>query len=168
MSLRTLAAAALASLLMLTAGGVSADDSLPADDPHKIGYGYHDHVFGVFVGGASEEIGRRENGFVLGFEYEYRFGPNLGIGAIIERTYGDLEIDVYALPIAYHNGPWKLYVAPGIEDGAGGSETMFRVGVEHGFHVGKWEISPQVDIDFVERETDVLVIGVVFARGFNW
>jgi hypothetical protein len=45
---------------------------------------------------------------------------------------------------------------------------MLRVGVEHGFHVGKWEISPQVDIDFVERESDVLVIGVVFARGFNF
>ncbi|MEE4161219.1 MAG: hypothetical protein V2I25_01850, partial [Woeseiaceae bacterium] len=93
---------------------------------------------------------------------------SFGIGAIVEHTYGDLDIYVYAVPFAYHNGPWKLYVAPGVEEGEGGSLGMLRVGVEHGFHVGKWEISPQVDVDFVERESDVFVIGVVFARGFNF
>ena len=162
------AAIVLAGVLILATGGAAADDSLHADDPHTKGYGYHDHIVGLFVGGATEEFGRRENGAVIGLEYEYRFGPRFGIGAIVEHTYGDLDIYVYALPFAYHNGPWKFYVAPGVEEGEGGSEGMLRVGVEHGFHVGKWEISPQVDIDFVERESDVFVIGVVFARGFNF
>ena len=128
---------------------------------------YHKHILGLFVGGAAEEFGRRDNGFVLGLDYEYRFSPSFGIGAILEHTYGDLDIYVYAIPFAYHNRRWKLYIAPGIEEGEGGAEQMLRIGAEYGFHAGKWEISPQVDIDFVERERDVFVIGMTFARSFD-
>ena len=152
----------------LAPGHVHAEEETHAGASHGAAHPYHRHIVGLFVGGATEEFGRRENGFVLGLEYEYRFGPSFGIGAIAEHTYGDLDIWVYAVPFAYHNGPWKLYVAPGVEEGEGGNERMLRIGVEYGLHAGKWEISPQVDIDFVERESDVVVIGVVFARGFDF
>jgi len=39
-----------------------------------------------------------------------------------------------------------------------------RIGFEYGFEKGAWEISPQLDVDFVDDE-EVYVIGVVFGRG---
>jgi hypothetical protein len=165
-------ASCVATLLALTVlsipAGASAEEEAHDGAAHGATHAYHEHIFGLFVGGAEEDSGRRENGFVLGLEYEYRFNQSFGIGAVVEHTYGDLDIWVYAVPFAYHNGPWKMYVAPGVEEGEGGSENMLRFGVEYGFHAGKWEISPQIDIDFVERESDVFVIGVVFARGFDF
>jgi hypothetical protein len=46
-----------------------------------------------------------------------------------------------------------------------GEEPLLRIGAEYGFHMGDFEISPQVDLDFVEDEA-LFVIGVVFAYTF--
>lgn len=158
---------ALATLAALAPGMLLAEEGAHADSPAHGSHPYHTHILALFVGGAHEEFGRRENGAAIGIEYEYRFGPRFGVGAILEHTYGDLDTWVYAIPFAYHNGPWKFYAAPGIEEGEAGSERMLRLGVEYGFHVGRWEISPQVDIDVVEREGEVYVLGLTFARGFD-
>lgn len=159
--------ALLAALAALLPTGASADDTAHAAGNPSGPHGYYRHIAGVFLGGAHEEFGNREDGFAIGIEYEYRFGPRFGVGAILEHTYGNLDTWVYALPFAYHNGPWKLYAAPGIEEAESGSERMLRLGVEYGFHVGQWEISPQLDVDFIEREGEVFVLGVVFAKGFG-
>jgi len=110
----------------------------------------------------------REHGVALGIEYERRLNDRFGIGGILEHTYGELDVWVYAVSFAYHSGPWRLYAAPGIEDTHHGSEKMLRLGVEYGSPAGRWIIAPQFDIDFVEREAEVLVIGERFARGFNF
>ncbi len=55
--------------------------------------------------------------------------------------------------------------APGIEDGEHGTEKLVRIGAEYGFEVKGWEISPQVDLDFVDGD-QVFVLGVTFGRGF--
>jgi len=69
------------------------------------------------------------------------------------------------VPFAYHTGRWKYYVAPGAEDSEHGSEFLIRLGLEYAYEVGTWEISPQLDIDFVGGEK-VLVLGVTFGKGF--
>lgn len=158
----------LAATIALVPGTLLAEETAHGESQSHGSHAYHTNILGLFVGVAHEEFGRRENGAAIGIEYEYRFGPRFGIGGIVEHTYGDLDTWVYAIPFAYHNGPWKLYAAPGIEEGEAGSERMLRLGVEYGFHMGKWEISPQVDIDIVEREGEVYVLGVVFARGFDF
>lgn len=157
--------------LTLCASEISAEETHSAVAPHSTDHSdhsYHPHTAGIFAGFATEDEGVRENGFALGLEYEYRFNRSFGIGGVIEHTWGDLDTWVYAVPFAYHRGPWKLYVAPGIEDGDHGTEDLIRLGVEYGFHVDGWEISPQVDLDIVGRETEVWVFGVVFARGFEF
>ena len=78
---------------------------------------------------------------------------------------GDLDFWVYALPFAYHSERWKFYVAPGVEDGDEGSEFLARVGGEYAFAAGTWEISPQLNVDFVDGE-EVFVLGLVFGKGF--
>ena len=92
-------------------------------------------------------------------------GATFGIGALAEHTFGSLDAWVFAVPAAIHSGPWKFYVAPGIEDSERGTESLVRVGVEFGFEVDEWEIAPQIDVDFVDGE-EIFVIGVVFGYGF--
>ena len=59
-----------------------------------------------------------------------------------------------------------MYVAPGIEHEEGhGDHYMVRLGVEYAFQVGKYEIAPQLDVDFVNGDT-VFVMGLTFGLGF--
>lgn len=159
--------AAILALFIAAATPPAAADPASHDAMHNAARNYHTHTAGIFVGGASDDLGKRE-GFALGLEYEYRFDRRWGIGFMLEHTYGEMDTWVYVMPIAYHVGRWKLYAAPGVEDGHHGSENMVRVGFEYGIHLDKWEISPQFDIDFVERERDVFVVGLTFARGFDF
>ena len=129
---------------------------------------HRDHALGFVVGGATEESGSRDDGVAVGVEYERRLTPGFGIGGIVEHTYGELDVWVYAVSFAFHTGPWRLYAAPGIEDTHHGSEKMLRLGVEYGIPVGRWEIAPQFDLDIVDREAEVLVLGLTFARGFDF
>ena len=145
------------------------DDAHAAADhsAHSARHPFKTHTLGVFVGGAADTGELRDNGVAIGWEYEYRFSSSFGMGGVIEHTFGDIDVYVFGVGFAYHNGPWKMYAAPGIEHSEEGNNGMVRFGVEYGFHVGKWEISPQIDLDFVEREAEVFVVGLVFARGFE-
>ncbi len=158
--IRTLAIAFV--LISLPLASVANEPSL--GDAHGKEHTYHPNVIGVFAGVTSES--RREEAFTLGIEYERRLSERIGVGAVVERATGDLDFWVYAVGIALHEGPWRFFAGPGIEDSdAHGNEFLFRVGVEYGWHVGSVEIAPQVDLDFVDGETE-LVVGLVIARGF--
>jgi len=130
---------------------------------HETAHEFHPNFLGMFVGITSEQ--RREAGLALGIEYERRLNKSFGIGLVAEHTFGDLDFWVFAVPFAYHTGRWKFYVAPGIEDGDHGTESLIRIGAEYAYEVGEWEISPQLDLDFVDGE-EVWVLGVVFGKGF--
>jgi hypothetical protein len=151
------------ALLTMVLGAVRA-----GAEPHvshgSDGHGYHKNVVGVFTG--ITHAGRRENGAALGFEYERRFSERFGVGAVVEHTFGDADVWIAAIPFAFHTGHWKLYVAPGLEDGHHGTEELLRLGAEYAFELSDgWEIAPQINVDLVDNE-DVWVFGVVFAKGF--
>ncbi len=159
----------LAGLAMLLALPSAVFANEPAHDDkhpeaHSEEHAFHRNVIGVFAGVTSES--RREEAFTLGIEYERRLSERFGVGGLVERAMGDLEFWVYAVTFAYHEGPWKFYGGPGIEDSdAHGNEFLFRVGVEYAWEVGSYEIAPQLDVDFVDGEHE-LVLGLVLARGF--
>ena len=91
---------------------------------------------------------------------------SFGIGVIVERTFGDGDFTVVAVPFGYRIDRWKFYVAPGIEDSdEHGTQSLVRLGAEYAFKAGSWEISPQFAVDFVGGHK-VLVLGVVFGKGF--
>ena len=126
-------------------------------DPHK-------NIVGIFAGITHGD--RRLNAPALGLEYARHIRGNFSIGAIAEFTAGDADVWVFAVPFAYSLGHWKMYVAPGIEDGHHGKEDLVRLGVERAFEMsGGWEIAPQLNVDIVDGE-DVWVIGAFFARRF--
>ena len=138
--------------------------STPAYGEESEGHSeYHPNLLALFIGVTSEE--RRETGLALGIEYERRLSKAFGIGALVEHTFGDIDTTVYAVPFAYHSGPWKVYVAPGLEDSDDGTEGLVRIGAEYGFEAGDWEISPQIDVDFVDGD-QAFVFGIVFGKGF--
>jgi hypothetical protein len=125
---------------------------------------YHKNLVGVFTG--VTHGGRRKNAGALGFEYERRLSERFGLGVTAEYTFGDADVWVAVVPFAYHAGQWKLYVAPGVEDGHHGTEELLRLGAEYAFEFADgWEIAPQINVDLVDKE-DVWVFGVVFAKGF--
>ncbi len=129
---------------------------------HAESHQYHPNMLGLFLG---ETFEGREEAFTIGLEYERRINKSFGVGAFAEYVSGDLDFWLYGVPFAYHTGPWKLYVAPGVEDGEHGSEFLVRVGGEYAFEVGEFEISPQLNLDFVDSE-EVWVLGVVIGKSF--
>ena len=130
---------------------------------HEATDDFHPNLLALFVGVTYE--GSSEIDLALGIEYERRLNESFGVGVLAKHTFGDLDFWVYAVPFAYHTGRWKFYVAPGVEDGKHGSESLVRLGGEYAFEVGAWEISPQLDVDFVDGD-EVLVLGVTFGKGF--
>jgi len=154
----------LAVLLAICAPYVLAQtDEHESNSEHEAPQEAHRNYIAGFIGGAHE--GRREIGLSLGISYGRKLSESFGIGVIAEHTYGDFDIWVYAVPFAYLTGPWKLYVAPGVEVGEEGSESLVRLGAEYAFEVGAFEVAPQLAMDFVGGEK-VLVLGVVFGKSF--
>jgi hypothetical protein len=127
-------------------------------------HSFHKNVVGAFVG--MTHAGHRETEAAIGLEYSRRINEHFSIGGVAEYTGGDADLWVAVLPFGWHLGHWKLFVAPGVEDGHHGKEELIRLGVEYAFELGDgWEIAPQVNVDFVDSD-DVWVFGFVFARGF--
>lgn len=102
----------------------------------------------------------------MGLVYEWRAKESFSLSVEVERVSGDLDFWVATFPLGWHVNQWKFFAGPGIEmlDG-GDSEAMLRVGGEHGFEFGRWELSPAAALDFVDSETE-LVIGAVLKYGF--
>lgn len=134
-----------------------------ASREHDEDTGQHRNVVALTAGITHE--GRRDNEPSVGIEYERRIGLRLGVGLLIEHTFADEDFTVFAMPIAVHFDRLKLFAAPGIEDSEIGSEAMLRLGAEYAFEWGRYEIAPQLDIDFVDGE-QVVVAGVAIGLPF--
>ena len=128
------------------------------EDHHK----HESNEIAVFIGLTHE---RRENGAALGLEYERRIDETLGIGVIAERTWGDFDFWVFAVPLTLHVDRWKFVLAPGIEESGGQSENLVRIAVGYEFESSKAKVTPSLSVDFVDGEA-VFVLGVAFGTGF--
>lgn len=154
-------AVAAALVLLAASAPLSAGAAEPEYDQEHV---THPNLVGVFAGFTGEV--RRERSLSLGLEYYRRLNDSFGVGALVERASGDRDFWIAAVPFGWHLGHWKLYVAPGIEHEEGhGDHALLRLGVEYAFEFGKYEVAPQVDIDFIEGDT-VVVMGVTVGIGF--
>lgn len=134
-----------------------------AEGGHGQAHAYHSNFLGVFTGFTSEE--RRDRSFTLGLEYAHRFTESFSLGAVAEHVNADDDFWVFVMPVGWHRGHWKYYIAPGIEHNSDyGNHGLVRVGIEYAFEVGRYEIAPQADIDFVDGDT-VFVVGITFGFG---
>jgi hypothetical protein len=116
----------------------------------------------VFVGITHDD---GENEASLGLTYERKFG-RFGTGLIIEFTKADNRETVLALPFFWHPAePWRTVVAIGTEMDDGDHSFLTRVGGSYEFEFSGWSLSPEVNVDFVDRGT-VLVFGASFVWKF--
>jgi hypothetical protein len=142
---------------------VAQAEERSTDSDDEVTQEFESNLLAAFSGIVIE--GRHERASALGVEYERRLSSQFGVGVLVEHTFGELDFWVYAVPFAYHTGRWKLYVAPGIEESNHHSESLVRFGGEYAYEIGSWEISPQIDLDFVSGH-QVLVSGVTFGKQF--
>lgn len=126
---------------------------------------FHRNWAAVFIGSTGQD--RRNKEPAIGLEYARNLTPEFSIGGIAEYTFGDSDFLVLAIPFAYGPDPWKFYIAPGFEDAdfKGSGEFLVRVGAEYAFEAGKWEIAPQLDVDFVDGDK-VFILGVTLGRTY--
>lgn len=127
------------------------------------------HFPGVFFGATNIDS---ETEFTVGLEYEYKFTPNWGAGAVYEQTpdghKGD-GVDVMVASLFYH--PTK-----NIKFGAGfgkekikghhpHTENLYRLSTSYDFHLGDFGIAPTLAIDFID-DNEALVFGVAIVQPF--
>ena len=142
-------AVALCSLIWITTASTQEHD-------------LEENEIDVFVGLAHEGW---DDGVAIGVEYERRIDESLGLGLLVEHTYGDFDTWVYAVPLTLHVEEWKFVLAPGIEDRNGRSENLVRVAVGYEFETSKVNMTPTFNDDFVDDET-VFVLGISFGWPF--
>jgi hypothetical protein len=134
-----------------------------AEHSEKGGVHDHRHHLALFLGATHTD---EEDEFSIGIDYEYRLKPILGVGGLVEYTGGVLETTVVAAALFIHPyDEWRLVLAPGFENEGSDNEFLFRAGVSYQFPVGKWTISPEFNVDFVDGEEN-LVYGLSFGWGF--
>lgn len=140
-----------------------ADES--AHSGHGEGEHFHRNMIAGFIGITGED--RRERALTMGLDYTRWLTRSFGVGAGVERAFGDLDFTVYTLPFSYRSGAWKFFAGPGWEDSDHheGTEFLVRGGVEYAFEVGRYEISPKFMIDYIDDDV-VLVGGVSIGRGY--
>ena len=111
--------------------------------------------------------GRRHKALTLGFEYERHLSSKASIGVVVERALGDLDFTVVALPLAWHRGPWKVSLGPGIEipDGDEDDEFLVRAAAAYVFERKSIEYVPTFAVDIVDGEA-AFVLSVVIGKGF--
>ena len=106
-----------------------------------------------------------ENDASLGLTYERKF-DRFGTGFIVEFTDSDSRETILALPFFWHPAePWRTVVAIGTEISDGDNSFLTRIGGSYEIEFSGWSLSPEVNIDFVDRGT-VLVFGASFVWKF--
>lgn len=123
---------------------------------------HHKNVIAGFVGLTHE---RRENGIALGVEYQRRLTKSFGLTVLAERTWGDFDFWVVAVPVHFRYKRWRFGVGPGFERTRGETEGLVRVGVGYSFEAEHVHYAPALSVDFVDGE-QVYVLGM--AVGFSF
>jgi len=127
------------------------------------------HMVGVFLGAEDDA---QESEWTYGFEYEYRFTPELGGGVLYEKVEDAHEGDgvsvVLALLSMHPHAGWRFVLGAGREEihgSHGHTENLFRFGVGYDFHLGGFGIEPTFNIDRSERNSKY-IYGVLINRKF--
>ena len=133
-----------------------------AQDTESIeGEAFEANVFEVFLGGTFDD---GESNASFGLSFEFRVTESFGVGGLIEYTNG--REWVYAIPFTMHvNEAWKVYVAPGFEHAEGENTYLTRVGTAYDFKFDGFALAPEVNLDFVDGDTKV-VVGMSFVLEF--
>lgn len=124
---------------------------------------HHRNRMELFLGNTHEH---GEDGFTVGLSYGYLLQEFIGVGGLLEYAGGHFDKWIVALPVFIHPyGGWRFALGPGLEHKEGENEFLIRAGVAYEFEIGRWLISPEFNVDFVDGEKSY-VYGLSFGWGF--
>ena len=149
------------AMMMASAPCVQAEEDYLEKGPHHLS---------VFLGGTRLDDDEDTTDFTAGIDYEYRVNRLLGIGAVVEHAFGDVDATtaLVVMDIHIYKG-FIVQTGPGYEWPDAEEEDdrfVYRLGGLYEFEVGEFTVSPQLHIDFAEDADDALVFGVAFGRAF--
>lgn len=147
-------------VIILSAGIVGGNNVYAESEEQE-----HRNKLGIF-GGITQESSEIDGS--LGLEYEYLFVEGLGIGGILELTFGGVDRSwLAAVPFYFHPyDEWYIALAPGFEFEGSDSNILLRVGVGYEFEFKpQWSLVPEFNVDFTEEDTK-LVYGFAVVYSF--
>lgn len=116
---------------------------------------------------ADTHINSEGDNATFGIDYEFRVSPLLGLGAVIEHAYG--EVDATTLlavaDIHIYEG-FIMQVGPGFEHRESENVFVARAGILYEFEYENFTLSPQLHWDFHQSEANAIVAGI--ALGFSF
>ncbi|KTC67782.1 hypothetical protein Lbir_3030 [Legionella birminghamensis] len=142
-----------------------------ADEPQNKAHAretYH-NMLGVFLGGHYIDQGAH---FTYGLEYHRMLTLPFGFSIIAENTpinkEHNNETELFALATYNFLGHFTMGVGPGIKYEKGEPDRMIgRLTLGHIFHIKPdMEITPNVDFDVNEADSNKIVFGVTFGKQF--
>jgi len=143
-------------LVILISGTVKAENHESFDMPY--------HLSAVIAD--TNVSGEGENA-TLGIDIEYRVNQLLGLGAVFEYAWGELDATtVLAVADIHLVEGWVMQVGPGVEHRHSEEVFVSRVGLLYEFEWDHYTFSPQLHWDFHDGEENAVVAG--FAVGFSF
>jgi len=137
---------------------------LKAEDDQGIETVKHRHRIELFLGGTHEGS---NDAFATGLGYEYRLSNLFGVGGFVEHAKKENHVWTFGVPLYAH--PYKGFrflLAPGLEQEESKNHFLMRTGVAYEVEIGRWSITPEFNIDFVEGGHRGLVYGLSFGYAF--
>lgn len=107
------------------------------------------------------------NNPTIGLDYEYRVNELLGLGAVYEKAYGDLDATTSLLVADIHLQNGLIFqVGPGIECRHSENVNVGRAGVLYEFELDRFTLSPQLHWDYHDHGENAVVLGLAFGFSF--
>lgn len=150
----------LLTVMAIALAILGPEPAVASDEEHEAEHSKN--VIAGFIGLTHE---RRENGLALGVEYERRLTDTVGIAVSAERTWGDFDFWVVAVPVYFGGEHWRFGLGPGVEVVEGSTEPLARFVVSYSMEGENLHYAPALAIDFVDGE-QVYVLGVAVGFGF--
>ena len=145
-------------LILLVPGGLMAEDEQGIETVK------HRHRIELFLGGTHEGS---NDALATGLGYEYRLSNLFGVGGFVEHAKKENHVWTFGVPLYAH--PYKGFrflLAPGLEQEESKNHFFMRTGVAYEVEIGRWSITPEFNIDFVEGGHRGLVYGLSFGYAF--
>lgn len=147
-------------LLLCAASGVGCTTALEQGGESSIEHPFH---VSVLAGSTIEED---ESALSLGLDVEVRLSPFLGVSAVVERAFGDIDGTLVLGAADLHlTDHFIVQTGPGVDFVDGEVEAAFRIGTLYELERGGYTISPQIHYDWTSGE-DAVVVGVALGVGF--
>ncbi|TDJ53891.1 MAG: hypothetical protein E2O47_07210 [Gemmatimonadetes bacterium] len=160
-------------LSCLTSSPVAAQDRSHGRAVH------HRNHLGLFAGAATEFADHTSTTFAAGADYERRLSQRIGVGVMVDLTFGELKRNGLAVAgIFLHPARgWRLFGGAGVEfvdtaaaGTSGGSSSKshvaLRLATAYDFPVGRFLVGPIVAVDLLGETETILSYGLTIGLGF--